>query len=120
MTVARLTETHPDHTDPSIFEPYLAHLADMDLEVFFHTLDHANEHSARHYLGGLEMPILVVAGEDDRITPPKLAGELAALLPNAKYFGMTDATHIAPVEFPTEINPKITAFLADCMPVDNG
>ena len=49
MTVARLTETHPDHTDPSIFEPYLAHLADMDLEVFFHTLDHANQHSARPY-----------------------------------------------------------------------
>ena len=67
FTVAKLTETHPDHTDRSIFEPYLAHLADMDLEVFFNTLDHANRHSARPYLSGLEMPILVVAGEDDRI-----------------------------------------------------
>ena len=111
LTVARFTETHPDHTDRSIFEPYLAHLADMDLEVFFHTLDHANQHSSRSYLAGLDLPVLVVAGEDDRITPPMLAGELCALLPNAKYLGITDATHIAPVEFPNEINPHVISFI---------
>ncbi len=111
FTVAKLTETHPDRTERSIFEPYLAHLADMNLDVFFRTLDYANQHSARTYLPNIHMPVLVIAGEDDRMTPPRLAGELAALLPNARYLGVTDGTHIAPVEFPNAMNPVVLEFI---------
>lgn len=114
-TVAKLTETHPDRTDRDIFQPYLAHLADMNLDVFFRTLDFANQHSARGYLPEISMPVLVIAGEDDRMTPPRLAGELAALLPNAQYLGVTDATHIAPIEFPNEMNPVILTFIKNEM-----
>lgn len=110
-TVAKLTETHPDRTERSIFQPYLAHLADMNLNVFFRTLDFANQHSARTYLPDIQMPVLVVSGEDDRMTPPRLAGELAAILPNARYLGVTDGTHIAPVEFPNAMNPVILDFI---------
>lgn len=110
-TVAKLTETHPDRTERSIFQPYLAHLADMNLDLFFRTLDYANQHSARTYLPKIKMPVLVVAGEDDRMTPPRLAGELAALLPNARYLGVTDGTHIAPVEFPNAMNPVVLEFI---------
>lgn len=114
-TVAKLTEVHPDRTERAIFQPYLAHLADMNLDVFFRTLDYANEHSARAYLPEIKMPVLVVAGEDDRMTPPRLAGELTALLPNARYLGVTDATHIAPIEFPNEMNPVILNFIKNEM-----
>ena len=114
-TVAKLTATHPDRTDQEIFQPYLAHLADMNLDVFFRTLDYANQHSARDHLPQIKIPVLVIAGEDDQMTPPRLAGELAALLPNARYLGVTDATHIAPIEFPNEMNPVILDFIRDEM-----
>ncbi|MGB0647090.1 MAG: alpha/beta fold hydrolase [Bradymonadia bacterium] len=113
FTVATLTETHPDRTERSIFEPYLQHLADMNLDVFFRTLDHANQHSARDFLQKLDLPILVIAGEDDKMTPPRLAGELTSLLPNARYFGVTDGTHVAPIEFPDEVNHVIKHFFAE-------
>jgi pimeloyl-ACP methyl ester carboxylesterase len=45
------------------------------------------------------------------MTPPRLAGELAALLPDARYLGVTDGTHIAPVEFPNAMNPVILEFI---------
>ena len=114
-TVAKLTAIHPDRTDRETFQPYLAHLADMNLDVFFRTLDYANQHSARDHLPHIKMPVLVIAGEDDQMTPPRLAGELAALLPNAKYLGVTDATHIAPIEFPNEMNPVILHFIRNEM-----
>lgn len=117
FTVATLTETHPDRTERSIFEPYLTHLADMNLDVFFRTLDHANQHSARSFLSTLDLPILVIAGEDDKMTPPRLAGELTSLLPDARYFGVTDGTHVAPIEFPDEVNQVVQRFLKQTMPL---
>ena len=43
---------------------------------------------------GLHMPVLVTAGELDEATPPAMARQLAALLPNASFIELPDLAHV--------------------------
>ena len=113
--VAKLTEVHPDRTDEAVFRDYLSHLANIDLDVFWSMLSAANHHSARPYLSALKLPCLVLSGEDDRMTPPELSGELCTLLPNARYVGIPGGTHIAPIEYPDKVNRAIMTFIKNVL-----
>ncbi|MGK0362444.1 MAG: pimeloyl-ACP methyl ester carboxylesterase, partial [Bradymonadia bacterium] len=77
--VARMTELHPDLARRHDFEPYLEHLSRMDPRLFFDMLGGALRHSARPYLPSLDIPVLVVGGEDDKFTPGRLSSEMCAM-----------------------------------------
>ena len=57
----------------------------------------------RAALPQIEMPVLVMCGRQDRITPPELAEELAALLPKARLEWIEEAGHMTPVEQPQQV-----------------
>lgn len=108
--VARMTEIHPDLIRRRDFEPYLAHLAAMDPRLFFSMLDATRQHSARPWLAGLPIPVLVVAGEQDRFTPPRLSKEMADLLPRGELLMVEEGTHTAPIEHPTQVDLAVCDF----------
>jgi pimeloyl-ACP methyl ester carboxylesterase len=108
--VARMTEIHPDLIRRRDFEPYLAHLAAMDPRLFFSMLDATRQHSARPWLAELPIPVLVVAGEQDRFTPPRLSKEMADLLPRGELLMVEEGTHTAPIEHPTQVDLAVCDF----------
>lgn len=56
-------------------------------------------------LGRLEVPTLIIAGEKDRLTPPKHAREMAAALPDVlDLIEIPESGHMSPIEFPAEVN----------------
>ena len=59
----------------------------------------------------LQMPVLVIAGEHDTITPPSDAERMSRALPNAKLVIIKDAAHLSNVEKPKEFNAAVAAFL---------
>jgi pimeloyl-ACP methyl ester carboxylesterase len=75
-----------------------------------------------HVLAGLElsaevrelrMPVAVVAGADDRLTPPSLAREIEAALPHS--LGLTVLTgvgHMSPVEAPEVVTGRIRELMS--------
>ena len=109
--VARMTEIHPDLARRRDFEPYLEHLSAMDPRLFLAMLDGTRQHTARAYLGELDVPALVIAGEQDRFTPARLSEEMAAMLPQGELLMVEEGTHTAPIEHPTQIGLAITQFL---------
>jgi pimeloyl-ACP methyl ester carboxylesterase len=109
--LAQLTELHPDFLRPRDLELYLAHLAEMDPQVFFEMLHAAEVHTASPYLTQIDVPVLVVAGELDRFTPAWLSSEIARRIPTAEFLCVRDGTHASPVEQPTEINLRVERFL---------
>lgn len=62
-------------------------------------------------LGEVRVPALVVAGREDRMTPPRYAEYLHAHLPRSRLVWIPDAGHMAHVERPREVNEAIRQFL---------
>lgn len=93
------------------FDPYFAHLAAMDVRVFFETLEHLSEHTVEDRLHLIEAPALVIAGEDDTFTPAWLSTRMAQRLPHAELLLVPGGTHAAPIEHPDLVNLRVAAFL---------
>lgn len=66
----------------------------------------------RGRLGGLRAPALVIAGDEDRLTPPWLAEELARELPMAQTILVPGARHMTMADADGTVNLLIAAFLA--------
>ncbi|GAA3999717.1 alpha/beta hydrolase [Streptomyces marokkonensis] len=72
-----------------------------------------------HGVRELRMPVEVVVGTADRLTPPAHARALAAALPNC--VGLTELVgigHMTPVEAPDLVTGKIRALAATHLPAD--
>lgn len=66
----------------------------------------------RDRAAAIDVPTLVVVGDEDTITPPALSEELAALIPGAEMHIIPAAGHLANIEQPAAFNAAIDAFLA--------
>jgi len=66
-------------------------------------------------LGGIKAPTLVVVGEQDLLTPPWIAREVAGGIPGARYELVTGdgSSHVLPLERPDDFNHLVMNFLAD-------
>lgn len=96
---------------PGDFEPYLAHLATMDVFVFIELLNALCEHSVEDRLGDLKVPTLIVAGEKDTFTPAWLSHRMAALIPDSELLVVPSGSHCAPIEIPELVNLRVENFL---------
>ncbi len=62
-------------------------------------------------LSEINLPVLVISGNDDTTTPPKYAAYLAEHIPRAELVTVPDAAHLAPLEQPQAVNRAIADFL---------
>ncbi|WP_158294566.1 alpha/beta fold hydrolase [Halomonas urmiana] len=60
----------------------------------------------------IDVPALVVVGEEDRMLPPSLSRRIQAELPDARLTTIPDAGHMTPIEQPERVNAAVLAFLA--------
>jgi pimeloyl-ACP methyl ester carboxylesterase len=61
-------------------------------------------------LDGLTVPTVVIAGENDRLTPPSHARRIAGMLPQLeRLIVLPDTGHMAPLERPAELADAIAA-----------
>jgi pimeloyl-ACP methyl ester carboxylesterase len=59
------------------------------------------------------MPVLMIQGEEDRVTPAATNAEpLAATLPHARLVMLACCGHLPEVEFPSQVNDLIAAHLS--------
>ncbi|MCA9547989.1 MAG: alpha/beta hydrolase [Myxococcales bacterium] len=109
--IALMTEMHPDLTRRADVTRYLDHMAQMDPGVFFTMLGEAGRHSAGDWLAQIDVPVLVIAGENDQFTPARLSAEMAERIPDATLLTVEDGAHACPIEHPTQVNLAVQDFL---------
>ena len=61
----------------------------------------------------IDVPTLILVGEEDGITPPALSEELHRLVPHARLERIASAGHLANAEQPQAFNRAIESFLAE-------
>jgi 3-oxoadipate enol-lactonase len=64
-------------------------------------------------LPAIDVPTLVIVGQEDTITPLDAASRLAREIPHARLVVIPDAGHLSPVENPTAVNAAIAAYLEE-------
>ncbi|MGK5450875.1 bifunctional 3-oxoadipate enol-lactonase/4-carboxymuconolactone decarboxylase PcaDC [Streptomyces radiopugnans] len=74
----------------------------------------------RQELARIGVPTLVVAGAEDRVTPPADARALVAGIPDARLALVPDACHMAPVERPGEVTELLTGHFSAALPAGRG
>lgn len=62
-------------------------------------------------LASIDVPALVIAGAHDKTSPPDVAAEMAARIPNATLAVLPDAGHLSNLEVPGAFNGALTSFL---------
>ncbi len=63
-------------------------------------------------LGTVTVPAMIMVGEADALTPPRLAEEMVRALPGAVYEVIADAGHMAPMEQPETVNAAFRRWLS--------
>jgi pimeloyl-ACP methyl ester carboxylesterase len=106
-------------------------LAPTAMETLPHVVEHVRKMIARHtvdgvvdaleamkhrpeatpLLGGIDVPTLVVAGEQDQIVSPEVARAMAARIPGAQFNLIPGAGHLAPLEEPVATSRVVGGFL---------
>ncbi|MEO8878705.1 MAG: alpha/beta hydrolase [Polyangiaceae bacterium] len=104
-------EVDPERVQPEDILPYLQHLKHVDFLMFLRMLRAAGDHTAEEYLGDIHIPVLIIAGEKDTLTPSYLSQVMAAALPNAELMTVPHGTHVTPLEQPGLVGEKIRAFI---------
>ncbi len=103
---------HPDLCPREEFEPYFAHLSQLDLRGYFALARDLLSHDAGDLLEQVRVPTLVVAGERDLFTPLYRSREMAARIPGAQLLVLREGSHAALVEQPELLALAVEKFLA--------
>lgn len=109
--VATLAETNPRLMRSRDIDPYLEHVARMDVDAFVTFLENVADHNADPILPTIDVPTLVIAGEDDAFTPLFRSREMADAIEGAELLIVPGGTHVAPLETPDLINNQVETFL---------
>jgi 3-oxoadipate enol-lactonase len=62
--------------------------------------------------GSIEVPVLVMAGEDDQVAPPAQMEALAAAIPDSRLEMFAKTGHLLNIEQPARFNAALESFLA--------
>jgi pimeloyl-ACP methyl ester carboxylesterase len=71
---------------------------------------------SRPTLPTIDVPVLVVVGEDDRLTPPADSEAMVAALPHARFSRVAGAGHLTPLERPDVLAGLLVDFLEEVAP----
>ncbi len=82
------------------------------IEGFFRQFEAIRGHNTLDRLGQIQCPVLVAAGEDDMIAPPRYARQIAERLPAPRLEIIAGIGHAPPIEDPRAFNRLLEEFLS--------
>lgn len=101
---------HADGTVERVIAEALAFPHPQSIEAFQRQLDAFMTHDTLDRLPEISVPTLVLAGELDIATPPRLGRLVAERIPGAQFKALPGAAHQPFQETPEEFNNRVDAF----------
>lgn len=99
--------------DEDIFGELAGSFAGLDMDLYLHTLELLGEHDARDLLEELDVPVLMIAGDRDLMTPRRAAEELVQRVRGAELLVVPGGTHYVAVEYPELVNLRVEKFFRE-------
>jgi pimeloyl-ACP methyl ester carboxylesterase len=95
----------------SMMQGFLRNAMPMPDDVFARQCDACLGHDSSGRLASIENPTLIVCGQEDLLTPPRLHRALAAALPDAHLVTIPNAAHLVMAEATKRFNQTVLHFL---------
>ena len=92
-----------DRARRDLFHAIVATVDRADKRVYMTTMKHLMAHDARDVLPTIRCPTLIVAGENDWVTPPAAAIEMKEQVAHAQLCILADTSHFGPIEHGPEL-----------------
>lgn len=110
--------THPSrHSDEAFMQPIRAMLRDVGpLTAARQTRAIAQRSDLGELMRRQQVPLLIVCGRQDKVTPPALSQEAADALPGADLHWLEDTGHMTPLERSDELAHIMRGWLARTHP----
>ena len=86
--------------DLEIFRAVAAGFQGIDWVIYSHLLDRLDEHDAEDVLAKIGVPVAIVTGDKDLMTPPSTAEHLHRAIRGSRMVVIEGGTHYTPVEYP--------------------
>jgi pimeloyl-ACP methyl ester carboxylesterase len=99
--------------DMEIFAELATSFEGLDMGIYVHTLEQIGEHDAHDVLPTIRVPLLMVAGARDLMTPRAAAERIARSVAGAELMVVPGGTHYLAVEYPELLNLRIDRFLRE-------
>jgi len=97
--------------DPEIRAEVVATMAKIDPAAYRIGAQAVWLADQRDRAAAIRVPTLVLCGAEDKVTPPELSRELAALVPGAHYAEIAGAGHLSNLEQPGAFNRCVGEFI---------
>lgn len=98
-------------SDPSVLDGVVADIANTDPRVIAADFGACNRFDVRERLGQIDVPVLVLSGTDDMLTPPRYSDYLKANLGCAQPLRLAGAGHCLSIEKAAEFTAAVSDFL---------
>ncbi len=101
-----------EKTDPERLRAIAETTAQANPQVALGDFKACDSFDVMERLPSIEVPVLVITSEEDKLTPPKYGIFLEEKIKTASRVHIQDAGHLVPAEKPDEVNRVILDFLA--------
>jgi len=99
---ANIKELIEEANDPLITPPRVSIMCGMGAFNF----------NVEYKLDRINVPVLIMTGEKDAVTPPRLSKKMCKLIPNSICYIVPNTGHMAVIEKSEEVNNKILEFFS--------
>ena len=100
-----------EKTDPSLVKPVVDAMAACPPAVTRGDFTACDSFDVMERLGEIAVPVLVLTGSDDKMTPAKYGAFLAERIAGATHVDIAEAGHLSPMEKPAEVTRAIEEFV---------
>jgi pimeloyl-ACP methyl ester carboxylesterase len=97
--------------DIEIFRAVAAGFQTIDWAIYSDLLTRLDEHDAEEVLQKIQVPVTIVTGDRDLMTPPSTAEHMHRLIKGSRVVVIEGGTHYTPVEYPDVIVEELGRLL---------
>jgi pimeloyl-ACP methyl ester carboxylesterase len=97
--------------DLEIFRAVAAGFQTIDWRIYSDLLSRLDEHDAEDVLAGITVPVTIITGDKDLMTPPATAEHMHRAINGSRLVVIEGGTHYTPVEYPAIIVDEFARLL---------
>ncbi|CAN5833835.1 hypothetical protein BH11MYX2_BH11MYX2_41280 [soil metagenome] len=97
--------------DRDLMHAVLERFGDIDWRTYGRLLHRLDEHETRDFLSAIDVPVSIIAGGRDLITPVAQSAELQRAIRGSSLSTVAGGTHYTPIEYPAIVGEQLRAWL---------
>ncbi len=111
-SIVALSGFNPHLTPQEDIQLYVDQVAEMDPSILIHLIGDYHAYDASSWLHTIKAPTLILAGDEDKVTPLESQELMKQLIPGSRLEVIHHGSHCPQMDLPELVNLKVERFLS--------